>query len=100
MIVVATADFELYHEIVGDLRDRGVAFTTVKPGDLSLRLPLCPQCRQERTDLCLSCILEDELRRVARFVLREICALRRAFDVRLDRHCRDTDVRVRVVMYK
>ncbi|RYJ15187.1 hypothetical protein ELS19_15370 [Halogeometricum borinquense] len=32
MIVVATADFELYHEIVGDLRDRGVAFTTVKPG--------------------------------------------------------------------
>ncbi|MFB6303283.1 MAG: hypothetical protein ABEH78_10550 [Haloferacaceae archaeon] len=33
MIVVATDDFELYHELVGELRDRGVAFTTVEPGD-------------------------------------------------------------------
>ncbi|AXG11081.1 hypothetical protein [Haloplanus rubicundus] len=33
MIVVATADFELYHEVVALLRDRGVAFTTVDPGD-------------------------------------------------------------------
>ena len=33
MIVVATADFELYHEVVGELRQRGVAFTTVEPGD-------------------------------------------------------------------
>ena len=33
MIVVATADFELYHEVVDLLRDRGVAFTTVEPGD-------------------------------------------------------------------
>ncbi|MFB6101207.1 MAG: hypothetical protein ABEJ73_01410 [Haloplanus sp.] len=33
MIVVATADFELYHEAVDLLRDRGVAFTTVEPGD-------------------------------------------------------------------
>ena len=33
MIVVATADFELYHEAVDLLRDRGVAFTTVDPGD-------------------------------------------------------------------
>ncbi|MFB6097256.1 MAG: hypothetical protein ABEJ74_07705 [Haloferacaceae archaeon] len=33
MIVVATADFELYHEVVGELRDRGVTFTTVEPGD-------------------------------------------------------------------
>ncbi|WP_299334294.1 hypothetical protein [Haloplanus sp.] len=33
MIVVATADFELYHEAVSLLRDRGVAFTTVDPGD-------------------------------------------------------------------
>ncbi|WP_338738413.1 hypothetical protein [Haloplanus salilacus] len=32
MIVVATADFELYHEAVSLLRDRGVAFTTVDPG--------------------------------------------------------------------
>ena len=32
MIVVATADFELYHEAVSELRDRGVSFTTVEPG--------------------------------------------------------------------
>ncbi|NHN41362.1 hypothetical protein G9C85_06885 [Halorubellus sp. JP-L1] len=31
MIVVATADFEVYHDVVGELRDRGVAFTTVEP---------------------------------------------------------------------
>jgi hypothetical protein len=33
VIVVATADFELYHEVVGLLRDRGVTFTTADPGD-------------------------------------------------------------------
>ncbi|MFB6080741.1 MAG: hypothetical protein ABEJ81_07075 [Haloferacaceae archaeon] len=33
MIVVATDDFELYHDLVGELRARGVAFTTVEPGD-------------------------------------------------------------------
>ncbi|MFB6271160.1 MAG: hypothetical protein ABEH83_14545, partial [Halobacterium sp.] len=33
MIVVATADFEVYHEVVEELRDRDVAFTTVEPGD-------------------------------------------------------------------
>lgn len=33
MIVVATADFELYHGAVTELRERGVAFTTVEPGD-------------------------------------------------------------------
>ncbi|SEA12529.1 hypothetical protein SAMN04488065_1968 [Haloplanus vescus] len=33
MIVVATADFELYHEVVDRLRERGVTFTTVEPGD-------------------------------------------------------------------
>ncbi|QCC47329.1 hypothetical protein [Halobellus limi] len=32
MIVVATDDFELYHDVVDELRDRGVAFTTQKPG--------------------------------------------------------------------
>jgi len=31
VIVVATADFELYHEVVDRLRERGVAFTTVEP---------------------------------------------------------------------
>jgi hypothetical protein len=33
VIVVATADFELYHGVVGELRDRDVHFTTVEPGD-------------------------------------------------------------------
>lgn len=33
MIVVATEDFEVYHDVVGELRDRGVTFTTVEPGD-------------------------------------------------------------------
>ncbi|MFB6184862.1 MAG: hypothetical protein ABEI96_09935 [Haloarculaceae archaeon] len=33
MIVVATDDFELYHAVVTELRDRGVTFTTIEPGD-------------------------------------------------------------------
>jgi len=33
VIVVATADFELYHELVTALRERGVEFTTVEPDD-------------------------------------------------------------------
>jgi hypothetical protein len=33
VIVVATEDFELYHDVVGELRDRGVTFTTVRPAD-------------------------------------------------------------------
>ncbi|MFB6157074.1 MAG: hypothetical protein ABEJ34_04450 [Haloferacaceae archaeon] len=33
MIVVATDDFELYHGAVGELRDRGVTFTTVESGE-------------------------------------------------------------------
>ena len=33
MIVVATADFEVYHEVVGELKDRDVAFTTIEPGE-------------------------------------------------------------------
>ena len=33
MIVVATADFEVYHGAVSELRDRGVTFTTVELGD-------------------------------------------------------------------
>ncbi len=32
MIVVATADFEIYHDVVGELRSRGVEFTTIDPG--------------------------------------------------------------------
>ncbi len=31
MLVVATEDFELYHELVTELRDRDVNFTTVEP---------------------------------------------------------------------
>ena len=33
MIVVATADFEVYHGVVAELRDRDVRFETVEPGD-------------------------------------------------------------------
>ena len=33
MIVVATSDFEVYHDVVNELRDRGSAFTTVEPGE-------------------------------------------------------------------
>lgn len=32
MLVVATADFEAYHGLVSELRERGVAFTTIEPG--------------------------------------------------------------------
>jgi hypothetical protein len=32
-VVVATEDFELYHGVVNELRDRGVDFTTVEPDD-------------------------------------------------------------------
>lgn len=32
-VVVATADFELYHDLVAELRSRDVRFTTVEPGD-------------------------------------------------------------------
>lgn len=33
MIVVATEDFEVYHDVVSELRDRGVTFTTIEPGE-------------------------------------------------------------------
>ncbi|MFB6128043.1 MAG: hypothetical protein ABEJ79_12230 [Halolamina sp.] len=33
MFVVATENFELYHDAVAELRERGVTFTTVEPGD-------------------------------------------------------------------
>ena len=33
MIVVATEDFEVYHDVVTALRERGIPFTTVEPGD-------------------------------------------------------------------
>jgi hypothetical protein len=33
VIVVATEDFELYHGVVGALRDRDAVFTTVEPGE-------------------------------------------------------------------
>jgi hypothetical protein len=33
VIVVATEDFEVYHGVVNELRERGVTFTTVEPGD-------------------------------------------------------------------
>jgi hypothetical protein len=33
VIVVATDDFEVYHGVVEELRDRGVEFTTIEPGE-------------------------------------------------------------------
>lgn len=33
MLVVATDDFEAYHGLVGELRDRGVTFTTIEPSE-------------------------------------------------------------------
>lgn len=33
MIAVATEDFEIYHDVVGELRERGVPFTTIEPDD-------------------------------------------------------------------
>ena len=32
-VIVATGDFEVYHGVVNELRDRGVTFTTVEPDD-------------------------------------------------------------------
>lgn len=34
MLVVATADFEVYHEVVTELRERNVTFTTLEPGEM------------------------------------------------------------------
>ncbi|SEV81033.1 hypothetical protein [Natrinema salifodinae] len=33
MIVVATSDFEVYHGVVNELRDRGATFTTIEPDE-------------------------------------------------------------------
>lgn len=33
MIVVATRDFEVYHGVVAELRDRDATFTTIEPGE-------------------------------------------------------------------
>ena len=33
MIVVATADFEVYHDVVAELRERNVRFDTAEPGE-------------------------------------------------------------------
>jgi len=32
-VVVATEDFELYHDLVAELRERSVRFTTIRPGE-------------------------------------------------------------------
>jgi len=49
VLVVATEDFEVYHEVVTELRERGVRFTTVEPGD---ELP-------ERTELVVTGVDEE-----------------------------------------
>lgn len=33
MIVVATGNFEVYHDVVNELRDRDATFTTIEPGE-------------------------------------------------------------------
>jgi membrane-associated protease RseP (regulator of RpoE activity) len=48
VIVVATEDFEVYHGIVDELRDRGAEFTTIEPGE---EFP-------ERTDVVI--VAEDD----------------------------------------
>ncbi|MFB6353277.1 MAG: hypothetical protein ABEJ92_04255 [Halobacteriales archaeon] len=50
MIVVATADFEFYHAVVGELRGRDATFTTVEPGE-----PL-----PERTTVVITAPGDDE----------------------------------------
>lgn len=32
-VVVATTDFEIYHDVVNELHDRGIQFTTIQPAD-------------------------------------------------------------------
>lgn len=57
MIVVATSDFELYHEAVTALRERGVAFTTIDPDTIDAAEELPKQTtvvlttREDRIDL-------------------------------------------------
>ncbi|MEF8853043.1 MAG: hypothetical protein V5A44_10610 [Haloarculaceae archaeon] len=51
MIVVATADFEVYHGVVNELRDRGVTFTTIEPdGDLPERTTVVIAAEDEAAD--------------------------------------------------
>ncbi|WP_435155026.1 hypothetical protein [Haladaptatus sp. DFWS20] len=50
-VVVATADFEVYHDLVNELRDRGVQFTTIEPGDdLPERAQICIRAKDDDVD--------------------------------------------------
>lgn len=62
MIVVATDDFEVYHEVVNALRDRDVEFTTVEPGaDLSegAEVVVTAEGEDERTYPGLDTVVAD-----------------------------------------
>ncbi|WP_458205850.1 hypothetical protein [Haladaptatus sp. NG-SE-30] len=59
-VVVATADFEVYHDLVNELRDRGVRFTTVEPGDdLPEGARICIRAEADDIDTDLPVIVAD-----------------------------------------
>ena len=70
MIVVATEDFEVYHGVVTELRDRGLTFTTVEPGG---DLP-------ERTTVVVTGIEHADAYRAYRTIVAEPAEPRRAVD--------------------
>ncbi|WP_266078356.1 hypothetical protein [Haladaptatus caseinilyticus] len=59
-VVVATADFEVYHDVVNELRDRGVQFTTIEPGDdLPEQARICIRAEGDDVDTELPVIVAD-----------------------------------------
>ncbi|WP_227353687.1 hypothetical protein [Haladaptatus salinisoli] len=59
-VVVATADFEVYHDVVNELRDRGVRFTTVEPGDdLPEGARVCIRAEGDDVDVDLPVVVAD-----------------------------------------
>ncbi|GAA0227772.1 hypothetical protein ACFFQF_11985 [Haladaptatus pallidirubidus] len=59
-VVVATADFELYHDVVNELRDRGVRFTTIEPGDdLPEHARICIRAEEDDIDTDLPVVVAD-----------------------------------------
>jgi hypothetical protein len=63
----------------------GIAHPLCEPGDLGFGLALGSQGGQQRADLCLGCLLEDESGGIPRLVDREILAVGHTLDVIL--HC-------------
>ncbi|WP_458188068.1 hypothetical protein [Haladaptatus sp. NG-WS-4] len=59
-VVVATADFEVYHDVVNELRERGVRFTTVEPGeDLPDGARICIRAETDAVDTDLPVVVAD-----------------------------------------